>query len=74
MGKGIVIQIQEAQSPKQNKPKKEHAETHINQTNKNYIRRKNIKSNKVKATNNIQGNTRKVISCIGSRNFAGQRE
>ena len=30
MGKEIVTQIQESQSPKQNKPKKEHAETHIN--------------------------------------------
>ena len=32
MGKEIVNQVQEAQSPIQDKPKEEHAKTHINQT------------------------------------------
>ena len=35
MGKEIVNQVQEAQSPIQDKPKENHAETHINQTNIN---------------------------------------
>ena len=35
MGKEIVNQGQEAQSPIQDKPKEKHAETHINQTIKN---------------------------------------
>ena len=35
MGKEIVNQVQEAQSPIQNKPKEKHIETNINQTNKN---------------------------------------
>ena len=35
MGKEIAIQVQEAQSPIQDKPKGEHTETHINQTDKN---------------------------------------
>ena len=35
MGKEIFTQVQEVQSPIQDKPKKEHTETHINQTNKN---------------------------------------
>ena len=35
MGKKTVTQVQEAQSPIQDKPKEEHAETHINQTAKN---------------------------------------
>ena len=34
MEKEIVNQIQEAQSPIQNKPKEKHAKTHTNQTNK----------------------------------------
>ena len=35
MGKEIVTQVQKAQSPKQDKPKEEHAKTHINEINKN---------------------------------------
>ena len=35
MGKEIVIQVQETQSPKQGKPKAKHPKTHINQINKN---------------------------------------
>ena len=35
MGKEIVNKVQEAQSPRQNKPQEEHTETHINQTDKN---------------------------------------
>ena len=33
MGKKIVTQVQEAQSPIQDKPKEKHCKTHINQTN-----------------------------------------
>ena len=35
MGKEIVNQVQAAQSPRQDKPKEEHTETHSNQTDKN---------------------------------------
>ena len=35
MGKEIATQVQEAQSPRQDKPKEKHAETHSNQTDKN---------------------------------------
>ena len=35
MGKETVSQVQEAQSPRQDKPKEEHSETHSNQTDKN---------------------------------------
>ena len=35
MGKEIVIQVQEAQSPIQDKSKEKHTKTHINQTIKN---------------------------------------
>ena len=33
--KEIVNQVQEAQNPRKDKPKKEHTETHSNQTDKN---------------------------------------
>ena len=35
MGKEIVNQVQEAQSPRKDKPNKEHTETYGNQTDKN---------------------------------------
>ena len=60
LGKEITMNVKEAQSPTQDKPKEEHTEPHIMQTNKNI--KKKIKSNKGKATNNIQGNPLKVIS------------
>ena len=34
LGKETLIQVQEVQSPIQNQPKEEHAETYINQTDK----------------------------------------
>ena len=62
MGKEIVNQVQEAQSPIQDKSKEKHAKTYINQTIKNQIQRKYIKVSKGKATNNIQGNPHKANS------------
>ena len=35
MGKEIATQVQEAQSPRQGKPKEKHAEAHTNQIGKN---------------------------------------
>ena len=35
MGKEIVNQVQEAQSPRKDKPKEEHTETYSNQTDNN---------------------------------------
>ena len=35
MGKEVINQVQEAQSPRRNKTKGEHTETHGNQTDKN---------------------------------------
>ena len=37
MGKEIATQVQETQSPKQDKPKAKHPKTHINQVNKEQI-------------------------------------
>ena len=34
MGKEMIHRVQEAQSPRQDKPKEEHTETHSNQTDR----------------------------------------
>ena len=60
MGKEIATQVQETQSPKQDKPKVKHSKTHINQINKDQTQRTNIKSSKGKTTNNTQGDPHKV--------------
>ena len=57
MEKEIANQVQEAQSPKQDKPKVKHPKTHINQINKD--QRTNIKSSKGKTRNNSQGDPHK---------------
>ena len=54
MGKEIATQLQETQSPKQDKPKAKHRKTHINQINKDQKQRTNIKSSKGETTNNTQ--------------------
>ena len=59
MGKEIITQTQEIQSPKQNKPKAKHSKTHINQINKDQTPRTNIKSSKGETTNNTQGDSHK---------------
>ena len=62
MGKEIATQVQETQSPKQEKHKVKHPKTHINQINEDQIQRANIKSIKRKATNNTQGDSHKDSS------------
>ena len=47
------------ESPKQDKHKKKHLKTHINQTNKDQTQREILKSSKGKATNNTQGDPHK---------------
>ena len=49
MEEEIVNQVQEAQSPIQDKPKEKHVKTHTNQPNKDKTQRI------LKATSNIQG-------------------
>ena len=56
IGKEIATQVQETQSPRQDKPKAKHPKTHISQSNKLQAQRANIKSRKGKATNNTQRN------------------
>ena len=70
MGKETVIQVQEIQSPTQDKPKEEHI---LIKLTKIKDKEKKIKSNNGKATNNIQRNPPKVISWFFSRNSAGHK-
>ena len=59
MGKEIVTQVEENQSPKQDKPKVKHPKTHINQINKDQTKITNIKISKGKTTINPQQNPHK---------------
>ena len=73
MGKEIVTQVQEIQSPKQDKPKVKHPKAHINQINKDQTQRTNIKSSKGKTTNNPQGDPHKDNRWSFNRNSSGQK-
>jgi len=73
MEKEIVKQVQEIQSPIQDKPKKKHTKTHTNQAKRDQSWRKNIKSIKGKATINIQGKSHIFNSWSFSRNSVGQK-
>ena len=46
MGKEIITQVQETQSPKQDKPKVKYPKTHINQINEYQTQKANTKSSK----------------------------
>ena len=46
MGKDIATQVQETQSPKQDKPKAKYSKTHIHQINEYQTQKANIKSSK----------------------------
>ena len=72
MGKEIATQVQETQSPKQDKPKAKHPKTYINQIDKDQTQRINIKSSKGKTTNNTQGDSLKNNSRSFNRNSSGQ--
>ena len=71
MGKEIITQVQETQSPKWDKPKAKHPKTHVNQINKDQTQATNIKSSKGK-TNNTQGDSHKDNSWSFNRNSSGQ--
>ena len=59
MGKEIATQVQETQSPKQDRPKAKYPKTHINQNNKDQTQRTNIKSSKGEITNNTERDSHK---------------
>ena len=74
MGKEIITQVQETQSPKQDKPKVKHRKTHINQINKDQTQRTNIKSSKGKTTNNTQGIPTRITAGLSIETLQARRE
>ena len=60
--KEVDIQVQKAQSPKQDDPKVAHTKTHCNENAKGEREAENIKSGKRKAVSYLQGSTHKTIS------------
>ena len=72
MGKEIITQVQETESPKQEKPKVKYHRPHINLINKDQTQRTNIQSSKGKTTNITQGDSHKDNSWSFNRNSSGQ--
>ena len=68
MGREIVNQVQEVQSPIQDKPKQKHAKTHTSQASKDWTQRKTIKSSKRKATSHMQRRPHVINSWSFGRN------
>ena len=74
MGKETVTQVQEVQKvPGRITPRRNMLRYIIIKLTKIKDKEKNIKSNKGKATNSIQGNSHKLISQFLGRNSTGQK-
>ena len=74
MGKEIMTQVQETQSPKQDKPREKHPKTHINQINKDQTQRTNIKSSKGETTNNTQRGSHRITADLSIESLQARRE
>ena len=74
MGKEIVTQVQETQSPKQDKPKVKHHKTHINQINKDQTQRTNIKSSKRKQQITHKGIPKRITTDLSIETLQARRE
>ena len=72
--KEIATQVQEIQSPKQDKPKVKHPKTHINQINKDQTQSTNIKSSKGKTTNNTQGIPIRITADLSIETLQAMKE
>ena len=73
MEKEIVTQVQETQSPKQDKPKMKQPKTHINQINEDQTQRTNINSSKGKTTN-TQGDPIRITADLSIETLQARRE
>ena len=74
MGKEIATQVQETQSPKQDKSKVKHLKTHINQITKDQTQRTNIKSNKKKQQITHKGIPIRIIADLSKETLRTRRE
>ena len=70
MEKEIANQIQEAQSPKQEKPREKHAKTHTNQTNKDRI----VKAAREKQQVTYKGNLIHLTADLSTETLQARRE
>ena len=74
MGKEIVTQVEETQSPKQDKLKAKHTKTHINQINKDQTQRTNIKSSKEKQQISHKGIPIRIRANLSIETVQARRE
>ena len=73
MEKEIVSKVQEAQSPRQDKPKEEHTETHSNQTDNNY-RDKILKATREKWQITYTGTPIRLSADFSTETLQARRE
>ena len=74
MKREIPIQVHELQSPRQDKLKEKHAETHINQTNKNKIQRKILKAAREKQQITYKGIPIRLSADFSAETLQARRE
>ena len=74
MEKEIVNQIQEAQSPIQDKPKEKYAKTQTDQTNKDKTQRKNIKAAREKQQVTYKGKLIYLTADLTAKTLQSRRE
>ena len=74
VGKEIVTQVQETQSPKQDKCKVKHPKTQINQINKDQTQRTNIKSSREKQQITHKGIPIRITADLSKGTLQTRRE
>ena len=74
MEKEIVNQVQEAQSPKQDKPKEKHAKTHTNPTKKTKHKERILKSVLEKQQVTYKGNPIHLTADLSAEMLKSRRE
>ena len=74
MGKEIVNQVQEAESPRQDKPKEEHMETHNRQTGKIKDQDKTLKATREKQQIIFKGTSIRLSADFLTKTLQARRE
>ena len=74
MGKEIATQVQETQSPKQDKPKVKHLKTNIDQINEDQTQRTNIKTAREKQKITHKGIPVRIIADLLVETLQARRE
>ena len=74
MGKEIVNQVQKAESPRQDKPKEEHMETHNNQTGKIKDQDKTLKATREKKQIIYKGTSIRLSADFLTKTLQARRE